>query len=484
MTSVLCRYFNVVLIVIIFKFAVSIRECRAVSSESTPLYLRSAYPLWEPQGDSPNSGERLLLTPYLNRGKIEEARKVAKVGPGLFSEQIPSYSGYFTIDKSYNSNLFFWFFPSQNGTVDSPLILWLQGGPGASSLYGLFEEVGPFKCHIDSEGGNYTLKRNPYSWNINHSMLFIDNPVGTGYSYTDHNDGYATNQTTVAKHLFNALKQFFKMFPEYRDTDFYIAGESFAGKYVPSLAHYIHEENAGTGPFYINLKGIVIGNGFTDPETMMAYSEYTYQLGLIDLKAKNEMLKLENQGKKAIQDKHYIDAFYSWSGILSIFISESQFQSLYNVLNDRWTWNPSKQYVSYVQTPEIRRALHVGDVEFTSLGVVYYKMIPDFMSGVRSSLDMVLKHYKVLFYSGQFDVICAYPLTVNFLNSVHFEGSVEYKKARRRPWFVNGKLAGYVKSSGNFSEILVRNAGHMVPYDQPEWALDMISRFTSNRGFD
>lgn len=111
--SVRCPYHYAVFVVIIFNFAVSFRECAAVSSESTPLYLRSAYPLWEPQGESPNSGERLLLTPYLNRGKIEEARKVAKVGPGLFSEEIPSYSGYFTIDKRFNSNLFFWFFPAQ-----------------------------------------------------------------------------------------------------------------------------------------------------------------------------------------------------------------------------------------------------------------------------------------------------------------------------------------------------------------------------------
>lgn len=98
---------------LISKFAFSIRSVSSVSSESTPLYLRSAYPLWEPQSESPNSGERLLLTPYLNRGKIEEARKVAKVGPGLLNEEIPSYSGYLTIDKNFNSNLFFWFFPSQ-----------------------------------------------------------------------------------------------------------------------------------------------------------------------------------------------------------------------------------------------------------------------------------------------------------------------------------------------------------------------------------
>lgn len=115
---------------------------------------------------------------------------------------------------------------------------------------------------------------------------------------------------------------------------------------------------------------------------------------------------------------------------------------------------------------------------------MYYKMIPDFMSSVRSSLEVILRNYRVLFYSGQFDIICAYPLSVNFFNTLNFEGSVEYKKARRKPWFVAGKLAGYVKSSGNFTEILVRNAGHMVPFDKPEWASDLISRFTGNLGFD
>lgn len=91
----------------------------AASSESTPLYLRSAYPLWEPQLEetSADSGERLRLTAYLERGKVDEARKVARVGPGLLSDRVLSYAGYLTVERRYNSNLFFWFFPSQVGTA-------------------------------------------------------------------------------------------------------------------------------------------------------------------------------------------------------------------------------------------------------------------------------------------------------------------------------------------------------------------------------
>lgn len=95
--------------------SVCVAVVSAASSESTPLYLRSAYPLWEPQAASSDSGERLLLTGYLERGNVDEARKVARVGPGLLSDRVASYSGYLTVDRPRNSNLFFWFFPSQVG---------------------------------------------------------------------------------------------------------------------------------------------------------------------------------------------------------------------------------------------------------------------------------------------------------------------------------------------------------------------------------
>lgn len=111
-------------------------------------------------------------------------------------------------------------------------------------------------------------------------------------------------------------------------------------------------------------------------------------------------------------------------------------------------------------------------------------MIPDFMSNVRHSLETVLDNYRVLFYGGQFDIICAYPLTINMFSTLKFAASPDYKKARRKPWFIGGKLAGYVKSTGNFTEVLVRNAGHMVPLDKPEWALDLIIKFTNNISFE
>ncbi|XP_047999677.1 vitellogenic carboxypeptidase-like [Leguminivora glycinivorella] len=98
-------------------------------------------------------------------------------------------------------------------------------------------------------------------------------------------------------------------------------------------------------------------------------------------------------------------------------------------------------------------------------------------------ISELLEYYRVLVYNGQLDIIIPYPGTVDFIRHLNFSGAEEYEKASRNVWRVNGDVAGYVKQAGKLTEILVRNAGHMVPLDQPEWARDMITRFTYNRSF-
>ncbi|KAF2358333.1 Peptidase S10 serine carboxypeptidase [Trinorchestia longiramus] len=88
------------------------------------------------------------------------------------------------------------------------------------------------------------------------------------------------------------------------------------------------------------------------------------------------------------------------------------------------------------------------------------------------------ENYRVLIYNGQLDIIIAYPLTRNFVESLQWRYSDRYLSAPRHIWKVGGDVAGYVKETPNFAEVLVRGAGHMVPYDQPQRAYDMINRFT------
>lgn len=171
--------------------------------------------------------------------------------------------------------MFFWFFPAQNGNKpDTPVMLWLQGGPGSSSLFGLFTEIGPI--YID---GNGNIQMRQINWNKNYHLIFIDNPVGTGFSFTSNEQGYARSQEDVARDLYSALTQFFQIYTDYQMNPFLVTGESYGGKYVPSITYKIHVENQNPQvKVKINLKGMTIGNGLCDPVNQYMYGDFLYQV--------------------------------------------------------------------------------------------------------------------------------------------------------------------------------------------------------------
>lgn len=154
---------------------------------------------------------------------------------------------------------FLGFFESRNDPENDPVVLWLNGGPGCSSLTGLFLELGP--ASLDKDGNTV---HNPYSWNSNASVIFLDQPVNTGFSYSG---GSVSNTIAAGKDVYALLTLFFKQFPEYAHQDFHIAGESYAGHYIPVFTSEIlsHKKNN------INLKSILVGNGLTDGLTQYEY---------------------------------------------------------------------------------------------------------------------------------------------------------------------------------------------------------------------
>ena len=140
-------------------------------------------------GGGVDPGLPLFLTPLIESGNVTGAQQLALNEP-LCGGTI-SYSGFLTVDKTLGSNMFFWFFPAQQRANEAPVLLWLQGGPGASSMYGLFSENGPY---ISVNG---TVTPRELAWTSKYNVLYIDNPVGTGYSFTQQAEGYARDETQV-----------------------------------------------------------------------------------------------------------------------------------------------------------------------------------------------------------------------------------------------------------------------------------------------
>ena len=141
----------------------------------------------------------------------------------------------------------------------------MNGGPGCSSSTGLLFELGP--CRIDNEGRDVTY--NPHSWNSNANIIFLDQPVNVGYSYSD--DGSSVNTSPVAgEDVYAFLQLFLARYPKYANAPFHLAAESYGGTYAPNFANIIHKKNkellrsANTDLLNINLASVMIGNGLTN----------------------------------------------------------------------------------------------------------------------------------------------------------------------------------------------------------------------------
>jgi vitellogenic carboxypeptidase-like protein len=432
-----------------------------------------------------NAGDPLFLTPYIESGKIDEARKLSQVMQLPNAPNITSFSGLLTVNKKYDSNMFFWFFPALNNDKSAPVLLWLQGGPGGSSLFGLFVEHGPLVLQKDLKA---MLRE--YTWAQEFSLLYIDNPVGTGFSFTQSDEGYAKDENDVARDLYEALQQFFTIFNDYRGNDFYVTGESYAGKYVPAIAYKIHSEGAKSN---LNLKGIAIGDGLCDPQTMFGYGDYLFQIGLIDENQKKFFNSEEQKAVKLIENGKYFEAFKIFDFLLngdlikttSYFTNITGLTFYYNFL---YTTAPDdfSYYSSYLGMDDTRRAIHVGNLTYNEGNNVEMHIINDIMQSVKPWVATLMDNYKVLMYSGQLDIIVAAPLTENFLQSVDWSKADQYKKADRFIWKVSEQdsdIAGYVRQVDQFYQVVVRNGGHILPYDQPRASLDMITRFIKNNNF-
>lgn len=180
------------------------------------------------------------------------------------------YSGYLSTNSSEKASsdgsIHYTFLESLNDPTKDPVILWLNGGPGCSSLFGLFGEIGPYL--YDGSSWNY----NDFTWLKNASILVFETPFGVGFSYNTTAVKYEDNDTALYNYY--ALLNWFQNFPEFKNLDFWITGESYAGVYIPFLTSLILNNTKSNG---INLKGIMVGNpvmlndNVFNNNTMLAY---------------------------------------------------------------------------------------------------------------------------------------------------------------------------------------------------------------------
>lgn len=370
--------------------------------------------------------------------------------------------------------MFFWYFPAENCADNAPFVLWLQGGPGTSCLFSIFHEVGPYNLV-----SNDTIDLRKYRWNNETNILFVDNPIGTGYSFTDSEYGYTNFEPEIAHNLYIVLTQVFKLFPELSARDLYLSGESYGCKFASALGYEIHRQNnlVTTSEEKMNLKGITIGDGYCDPIHMLDYGDYLYNVGLLGARERElfnnksaEIIKLIQAGSYAEATRRR-DALIS-GGTISLFNNLTGFVYDLNILKTQDQATPLVNYLAINNV--IREAIHVGNTTFSDGSNVLANMVVDRALSVAPLIQSLIEEYPIRFYNGQFDPLDGYTLTLNFLSHLKWSGSEEFETAVRKIWRVDDEIAGYVKTAKNMSEVLVRLAGHLVPANQQQWSYELL----------
>ena len=356
-------------------------------------------------------------------------------------------------------------------------------------------ELGP-----SSVNGKLELKYNDFSWNNNASVIFLDQPVNVGYSYSD---SAVTDTVAAGKDIYALLSLFFKQFPEYAQQDFHIAGESYAGHYIPVFASEILSHKNRN----INLKSVLIGNGLTDGLTQyeyyrpMACGDGGYPAVLDESTCQS----LDNALPRC---QSLIESCYSsesaWVCVpASIYCNNAILgpyqqtgQNVYDVRGkcedpSNLCYKGMGYITQYLGQQHVRDALgaEVDDYESCNMDINRnFLFHGDWMKPYHRLVPGILEQIPVLVYAGDADFICNWLGNKAWTEALEWPGQKEYSSAELEDLVIRenehkGKKIGQVKSHGNFTFMRLYGGGHMVPMDQPESSLEFFNRWLGGEWF-
>ncbi|XP_042263014.1 cathepsin A-like [Thunnus maccoyii] len=435
--------------------------------------------------------------------------------PGMsFKPNYRQWSGY--LQARPGKFLHYWFVTSQRDPVKDPLVLWLNGGPGCSSLDGFLSENGPF--HVNDNGA--TLYENNFSWNKIANVLYLESPAGVGYSFSD-DKNYATDDDQVAEDNYRALQSFFVKFPNFTQNEFFIFGESYGGIYAPTLSL-----NVATGPAKINFKGFAVGNGissFALNDQSLIYFGYYHGLFGEDLwhdlntncceKGKCNFYDPSSEDCKIVVREAFNIVYESGLNEYALYLDcegrRSSYKSYEMTMNHLFQKHrkqphaykflgqvPASSSVMLGEVPpcinstaqanwlnrgDVRKALHIPDF------LPAWDICSDIVGGNYTTLyptvkDVYLKllsrGLRALVYNGDTDMAC------NFLGDQWFVEDLGLKSTTKyQTWIHEDQIAGFYQRFGNITFLTVKGAGHMVPQWAPGPAFHMFQSFITNGSY-
>ncbi|KAF7848140.1 hypothetical protein BT93_L2258 [Corymbia citriodora subsp. variegata] len=435
----------------------------------------------------------------------QEADRVYRL-PGQPAVKFRQYAGYVTVNETHGRALFYWFFEATEKPQDKPLLLWLNGGPGCSSIgYGQSTELGPFFPQKDQP----TLLLNPYTWNKAANLLFLESPVGVGFSYTNtSSDISQLGDIITAKDSYAFLVNWFRRFPQFKSHDFYLVGESYGGHYVPQLSELIVDNNNKVPKEdYINLRGLMIGNALLDDDTdQRGMIDYAWDHAVIsdrlyqDIKAtcnfSQEQSTTECTGKL-----HELFVDYEVINIYSLYTptcvnsnsSSTRQRPVIDGTSPRlfskfagWHKRPAGydpcaiDYAEvYFNRPDVQEALHANVTKIPYPWTPCSTTLTSWSDAPASMLPIIKKliqgGLRVWVYSGDTDGRLPVTGTRYTLRKLGLDIVHDWT-----PWYNYQQVGGWTVEYDELTFVTVRGAGHEVPTFAPKRALQLVKHFLAD----
>uniref|UniRef100_A0A8C6L5E6 Carboxypeptidase n=1 Tax=Nothobranchius furzeri TaxID=105023 RepID=A0A8C6L5E6_NOTFU len=379
------------------------------------------------------------------------------------------------------AHMFWWLYYAESQAAqykDLPLVMWLQGGPGGSGTgFGNFEEIGPL---------NRDLQPRKTSWVQTASLLFVDNPVGTGFSYAERPDGFATDVATVASDMLVLLRHFFTLKSDFQSIPFYIFSESYGGKMAAAISLELTKVTLSLELWLLTETCV----SFSD--SVMTWGPYLYTTSLLDDYGLADVNNAAQQVKQAVAKQDFLKATELWSVTESVVEQNTNGVNFYNILKQeedgklallarRHIYPLHSQSLSELMNGSVRKKLAIIPQNVTWGGQaeeVFSKMAGDFMKPVVDVVDQLLTAgVNVTVYNGQLDLIVDTMGQEMWVKQLKWEGIPSFNKLRWTPLddpVSPGITGAFYKTYKNFAFYWILKAGHMIPSDQGPMALQML----------
>jgi len=449
---------------------------------------------------------QLVVNPPLDQEELlkdlpveeEPSASLEIQSPTICDSSVKQYSGYFKIPDVLNTEYFFWFFESRSNPEGDPLVMWLTGGPGCSSQLALLAENGP--CSVNKEGTD-TIK-NPYSWNTKANVMWVDQPAGTGFS-----TGLPSmsNEEQVGNAMYKFLQALLTSaeLSKFSKNDFFVFGESYGGHYVPAVTHRIWQGIKNKEGVAINLRGLGIGNGLVDPaEQYKWYAQMAHDGGKSEggslahgvINSSVAIAAMKAASVPCVAAISQCNAGASMSCTLAYAACNYGEVVPYQLTG----MNPYDMRIAcehgqlcydfdhvttYLNSAAVQRQLGVKKRWSSCNMLVNARFQQDWMHNFHTLLpDMLASGIRVLVYAGDVDYICNWLGNKKWTLNLEWPNKSEFNAAADKPYTLPGqdRAAGRLRSAGGLSFMQIYQAGHMVPMDKPDVALDMLNGFLSN----